>query len=119
MSSAKAKSQFVQVPPLENIQGLFTAVTGCTFEPLVTWSSWRHQGSDKYSWLEAYIRPCHQKILLETKAGIQKTPCALLRQLLRPYDYHISAKNGIWTLTQGKVQRGVHIIEKEEVIFWS
>jgi hypothetical protein len=103
--SGKAKAQFVQVPSLERVRQIFSFVTGQPFEPHVSWSTWRSPSQEDFAWVRAYIRPCHQKILNDTVAG--ENPCRLMRQLLRPYDYYIDAKAGMWSLRSGHVEKGV------------
>lgn len=112
---AVAKAQFVQVPPLERVRQFFIFVTGQPFEPHVSWSIWKSPLQADLEWFRAYIRVCHQKILNDTVAG--ENPCKLLRQLLRPYDYYIDANAGVWSLRQGRPQKGVRE-GAEKLIEW-
>jgi hypothetical protein len=114
-----AKAQFIQTPPLERVKQFFILVTGQPFEPLVTWSTWAPIDPKQMQWMTVYIRPCHQKVLQDVISGTAPNPCALLRQLLRPYDYYVDASKGSWTLRLGKPQKGVRVEEKEEIIQWT
>jgi hypothetical protein len=110
-------SQFVTLPPLEKIAQLFQAATGYCMENGMMWKSWNTLSVESLTWVRPYIRPCHQAILNETVGGAQ--PLALLRQLLRPYDYRIEAGNGGWTLRAGKPEKGVRVNTTAKRIDWS
>jgi hypothetical protein len=112
-------SQFVTLPPLEKVALLFLNATGCRFEVDASWKSWKPLTIEKLAWLRPYIRPCHQKILNDTISGVHATPLALLRQLLRPYEYRIEAGNGGWVLRYGKPEKGVRIKQTPKKIVWS
>jgi hypothetical protein len=92
-------AQFVVVPPLSRVRSLFESVTGVKFVPEACWKSWHVVN---YDWLYEFIRPSHQKLLIETIEGVQSTPCSLLRQLLRPHDYRIERTSYGWVLKQGR-----------------
>ena len=70
-------SQFVIIPPLERLVLLFEKSTGCRFIKEVVWKSWNPVVATEYEWLYEYIRPSHQKLLIETINGIQDTPCSV------------------------------------------
>jgi hypothetical protein len=108
-------SQFVIVPPLEKVAGIFTAATGQRLIEGVQWSQWVPMQTESMTWLRGYIRPCHQGVLNETIAG--KTPLTLLRQILRPHDYYIDAETGHWSLRHGKPTKQVAVREGK-VIVW-
>ncbi len=84
-------AQFSVVPSRSFVEALFVKLTGRPMVPEVCWTTWYDVSSEEYYALSPYIRPCHQKILSETIEGIQKTPCALLRQFLRPYNFRIES----------------------------
>ena len=96
-----AHAQFVATPPLEDVEYLFTAATGCALHVEVTWSQWKPIDPDNVFCFLSYIRPCHQKILMET-ANLLRNPCALLRQLLRPHGFGIEFYRNKWTLKELK-----------------
>lgn len=112
-------SQFVTLPPMEKVALLFLNATGYRFEVDASWKSWKTLPAESLIWLRPYIRPCHQTILNHTLSGVQATPLALLRQLLRPYDYRIEAINGGWALRHGKPEKGVRIKQTPKKIVWS
>jgi hypothetical protein len=95
-------AQFVAIPPLGRIKKLFQLCTGTPFIGDASWRSWPCVNPDAFVWLFEYIRPSHQKLLRDTIAGEQKTPCSLLRQLLRPHDYRIEKTSSGWALHFGK-----------------
>ena len=103
-------AQFVVVPPLDRIGRLFCIVTGCQFVSEVSWSSWKVCDVSDMLWLREYIRPSHQKLLNETIAGVQTTPCSLLRQILRPHEYRIEKTSYGWTLKEGKSKAGSKLV---------
>jgi hypothetical protein len=81
-------SQFIEIPPVGDVQGLFTAATGRPLDIGVTWTTWRPLDPDHLLEFQAYIRPCHRRIFTETLDDIQ-SPCAFLRQLLKPHGFNI------------------------------
>jgi hypothetical protein len=95
-------AQFRDLPPLHDIHEFFMMATGSKFQPEVTWSSWQHVDVDDILCFQPYIRPSHQKIILETAAG-ERNPCALLRQLIRPYGFCIETHRTFWVLKEMKM----------------
>jgi len=101
-------AQFVALPPLPDIQELFTAATGCPFQINVAWSAWLSIDVDSLFVFQPYIRPCHQKLLMDTINGKYKNVCSFLRQILRPYDFSIIKKKNFYTLVEIKeIVKGV------------
>jgi len=86
-------TQFSELPPISDINDLFLKATGVKLTLYTTWSSWNPVDPEEYFIFQPYIRPCHQRILVETINGVQPNPCAFLRQLLRPYGLHIVKRN--------------------------
>jgi len=80
--------QFIIVPPFEKIVALFTALTGQPFVAACHWNTWNRDDAQIESF-RSYIRPCHQKLLDNALKTGKVLP--FLRQLLRPYEYHIEA----------------------------
>lgn len=91
-------AQFVLVPPLKKIALVFKEATGKQFGKDVSWSSWFSISAATFEMIREYYRPCHIRILEETISGKQKTPCTLLRQLLRPYHYVIRVNKRDWSV---------------------
>jgi hypothetical protein len=112
-------SQFVTLPPMDKVALMFLNATGCRLEVDASWKSWKTLSADSLAWLRPYIRPCHQTILNDTLSGEQATPLALLRQILRPYDYRIEAGAGCWMLRHGKPVKGVRVQAKPTIITWT
>lgn len=94
-------AQFVVIPPLEEIHTFVTAATGGPCIVDATWRKWLPLDPDCVFAFLPYIRPCHQKLLMETADGV-RDPCAFLRQLLRPYGFLIEFYRGRWTLKENK-----------------
>ena len=118
-------SQFVIIPPLGKIEILFEKVTGCRFVKEAAWNVWNPVVATDYEWLYEYIRPSHQKLLIETIDGTQDTPCSLLRQLLRPHDFRIERTSYGWILKEGRksvspckvsVRTGVMVWSDEDTV---
>jgi hypothetical protein len=86
-------TQFSELPPISDIGELFLKVTGVKLTLYTTWRTWILVDPEEYFIFQPYIRPCHQRILVETINGVQPNPCAFLRQLLRPYGLHIVKRN--------------------------
>lgn len=103
-------AQFVVVPPLDRVGRLFCIVTGCQFVPEASWTLWKVCDVSDIVWLRDYIRPSHQKLLNDTINGIQKNPCSLLRQILRPHQYHIEKTSYGWILKKGKTKSGSKLV---------
>jgi len=111
-------AQFVTLPPLEDVHTLFTAATGCACQEEMSWKKWLPLDPDHIFNFMAYIRPCHQKLLMET-ANQQRDPTAFLRQLLRPFKFNIDFTKGTWTLKKIKeLPNTVHKMEGTTVT-WS
>ena len=111
-------AQFVVVPPLGKVGGLFFVVTGKVMTVEVGWSRWMDVSACMFDVFRPYIRPSHQKILTETIAGVQRNPCALLRQLLRPHGLRIEATSNGWILKEANAGKGV--VKKEgTTVVWA
>lgn len=95
-------AQFRELPPLCDIHELFMMATGNPFQPETTWSDWKTMDADDILCFQPYIRPSHQKILVETASGV-RNPCALLRQLIRPYGFCIETHKTYWVLKEMKL----------------
>jgi len=96
-------TQFKEIPPLEDVKEFFTVLTGLqSFHIDATWLKWNPVNPDDIYIFRPYIRKCHQKILLDTANGIQKNPCALLRQLLRPHGFGIKYMKKRYTICEIK-----------------
>lgn len=95
-------AQFAVVPIISRIKALFEAATHVKFVKEACWTTWQPVKVSDYEWLYDFIRPSHQKLLIETVEGIQKNPCSLLRQLLRPHDYRIDRTANGWILKEGR-----------------
>ena len=99
-------AQFVVVPPFSRVSAFFTEATGKPLTNNITWEKWTTLSSTTYDEIELFIRPCHSSILYSTRDGIYSTPCALMRQLLRPHGFRIEYRNNVWKIcdahSQGK-----------------
>lgn len=91
-------AQFIVVPTLSKVSTIFKEATGKPLTSNVTWKSWNTLSKETYDDIEEYIRPCHRGILEGTIDGTHNTPCALMRQLIRPYGMRIDYRNKTWTL---------------------
>ena len=118
-------TQFKTIPPLEDIQTLFCIVTGVKFFVESTWYTFVDTNNpDIFLHFMPYIRPSHQKVLLDTVNGKQKNPCSLLRQLLRPHGYTIlfepTSVKGVFCLKKiGPTNTNVRIEDVVTVIDWT
>lgn len=106
-----AHAQFVMVPPIGEVHSFFTAATGCLFHVEVSWQRWLPLDPDSVLSFMAYIRPCHQKLLMETANG-DRNACAFLRQLLRPYGFGIEYYRNVWKVKELKGESKT--VEKKE-----
>jgi hypothetical protein len=97
-------AQFVVVPSLPKVSAFFLETTGKPLTPNCTWNSWKKISSESLDEIATYIRPCHSSILDSTRDGIYDTPCALIRQLLRPHGFRIDYRNKVWTLRTSDFQ---------------
>lgn len=104
---------------MEKVALLFFQATGCRLEVDASWTSWKAMAPESYTWLRPYIRPCHQRVLNDTVAGLYPSPLSLIRQLLRPYEYRIEAGAGHWTVRSTSPEKGVRIKQKPTTIVWS
>ena len=102
-------AQFIVVPPLAKVSLYFREATGKSFTPFITWTSWNALSNETYTDIETYIRPCHSSIFDSTRNGNYDTPCALMRQLLRPHGLRIDYRNNVWTLREieGDTEKGI------------
>jgi hypothetical protein len=91
-------AQFCALPPLTKVEALFVTATAKQLSSGVSWSEWIPVPSAEIEQFRPYIRPSHQRLLNSTLGGEHSTPCAFLRQLLRPHGYRIVAAAGSWTL---------------------
>ena len=118
-------TQFKTIPPLDDIQKMFCCVTGVKFFVESTWYTFVETSDpDIFLQFMPYIRPSHQKILLDTANGKQKNPCSLLRQLLRPHGFTIlfepTSVKGTYCLKKiGPTNKNPHIDDIETVIDWT
>jgi hypothetical protein len=104
-------AQFTVLPPLSKVSYYFKEATGKPLTTTITWNRWISLTKEMYDEIEEYIRPCHRSILLATRTGEYSTPCALFRQLLRPYKLRIDYRNNVWTLRERKVvETGIRTI---------
>ena len=95
-------AQFRELPLLHDIHDFFMLATGSPFQPEITWSVWKEVDVDEILSFQPYIRPSHQKIIMETASG-ERNPCALLRQLIRPYGFCIETHKTHWVLKEMKL----------------
>ena len=95
-------TQFKEIPPLEDVKAFFTALTGLSFHESASWINWTPVDPDDIYVFQPYVRKCHQKILVDTANGIQKNPCAFLRQLLRPHGFGIVYTKKRYTICELK-----------------
>ena len=112
-------AQFVTVPPFEDVQEFFTAVTGKPFHLLVTWTKWNSVDTDQLYAFRPYIRRCHQKLLKETANGVQKNACSFLRQLLRPYGFCIKLTKKTYTLIEWVEDTKLVGLKEGTTVVWS
>ena len=110
-------AQFVVTPPVGEVHSLFTAATGCPFHVEVSWSQWKPLDPDSVFCFIPYIRPCHQKILMET-GNSSRNPCAFLRQLLRPHGFGIEYYRNKWTLKELKADSKTVGKKEGTVVEW-
>jgi hypothetical protein len=100
-------AQFVVIPPLAKVAALFASTTGRSLHTDVEWSVWKDISAAAFEAFRPYIRPSHQKILNSLVAGAEKTPCAFLRQLLRPHELKLQKTSTGWAVRQAKPEEGV------------
>ncbi len=112
-------AQFVDLPPLDDIKELFKKTTNLPFQLNVSWTIWIPADIDDLLVFKPYIRPCHQKLLMDTLYGEQKNACSFLRQLLRPYGYTITKRKNFYTLAEIKEITGVVGKKAGKIISWS
>lgn len=110
-------AQFVVAPPLAKVGGVFFVVTGKVMTVEVGWSKWIDVSACIFDVFRPYIRPSHQKILNETIVGVQRNPCALFRQLLRPHGLRIEATSHGWILKEANAGKGVAKKEGTTVVW--
>jgi hypothetical protein len=118
---ATEMAQFVVVPAIDRIRRLFELATGAKFTNDACWKSWTPIQTAEYEWLYDFIRPCHQKLLIETVEGVQENPCSLIRQLLRPHEYRIERTPYGWVLKEGRkaMESGQTISVRKGIMTWS
>ena len=113
-----AYAQFRELPSLADIKELFVAATGTPFYDEASWSSWNDVDMDLILSFRPYIRPSHQKILLETAQG-KRNACSLIRQLLRPHGYCIILYQKVWTMIAERDETKTVGKKEGTVIAWS
>ena len=111
-------AQFKKIPPLEDIKEIFSIATGCKFHDEVSWSQWYPVDPIDLLVLQPYIRPSHQKILVECMTGT-RTVAALLRQVLRPHGYCIILYQGVSTLILTKEDNKTVEKKTGTIVDWS
>jgi hypothetical protein len=111
-------TQFKEIPPLDDVKDFFAAVTGISFHDSATWVKWKPVDPDDIYVFRPYIRKCHQKILMDTANGIQKNPCAFLRQLLRPHGYCIEYAKKQYTVCEYKEEVKTVGKKKGGMVVW-
>jgi hypothetical protein len=112
-------TQFKEIPPLEDVKDFLLALTGLqSFHIGATWLKWNPVDPDDIYMFLPYIRKCHQKILMDTANGIQKNPCALLRQLLRPHGFCIENVKKHYTICEWKEEVKTVGKKKGKVVVW-
>ena len=112
-------AQFISLPPLADIQELFVKATGLPFQTNVSWSLWLPVDVDEILIFKPYIRPCHQKLLMDTINDDTKNACSLLRQLLRPYSFSIVKKKNFYTLVETKENTKVVGKKSGATVVWT
>jgi len=111
-------AQFRELPPLHDIYDFFMLATGSPFQPEITWSEWKTVFIDDVLCFQPYIRPSHQKIILETASSL-RNPCALLRQLIRPYGFCIETHKTHWVLKEMKNETTPVIKKEGKLVEWN
>lgn len=106
------------IPPIQKVKDLFVLVTGKTFYPGVTWSSWTPTADyTPFESVRPYIRPSHQTLLNAVVAGAH--PTAFLRQLLRPHGFKIQTTESGWCLVETIPEpKAVTVIWKPVILEW-
>jgi hypothetical protein len=112
-------AQFISLPPLADIRELFVMVTGLPFQTNVSWAQWLPVDIDDILIFKPYIRPCHQKLLMDTINGVQKNVCSFLRQLLRPYGFSIVKRKEFYTLVE--IKENTKLVSKKSgaTVVWT
>jgi hypothetical protein len=110
-------AQFSVIPSRHRVEEVFSQATGLKLVEGAIWTQWHDICGSDLSTLKSYIRPCHQRILMETMAGQQSTPCALLRQLLRPHGWRIHSKRGHFILEKEQEGKGV-VLRAGKTLIW-
>lgn len=109
-------AQFCAIPPLAKVEALFAAATAKQLTPGATWSEWHPISPEQYEMFRPYIRPSHQRLLNHTLSGENPTPCAFLRQLLRPHGYRIESANRCWTLRVNGDEPVEHAVRRDKTV---
>jgi len=113
-----AFAQFRELPLMSDICELFVMATGNPFQPEITWSDWKTVDIEDILSFQPYIRPSHQKIILETASGL-RNPCALLRQLIRPYGFCIETHKTHWVLKEMKLDSAAVSKKNGTIVQWN
>lgn len=109
-------AQFCAIPPLAKVETLFVAATATQFHSGSAWSEWQPVSPDLLEQFRPYIRPSHQRLLNLTVSGEHPTPCAFLRQLLRPHGYKIESSGHGWLLRMNGEEPVEHAVRREKSV---
>jgi hypothetical protein len=107
-------AQFCSLPPLTKVETLFVAATASQLSAGVSWFEWKVISPEQIEQFRPYIRPSHQRLLNLTLNGENPTPCAFLRQLLRPHGYRIESNARGWTLRMNGDEPVEHAIRRDK-----
>lgn len=106
-------AQFCALPPLTKVETLFVAATATQLSAGASWSEWKTVFPEQLEQFRPYIRPSHQRLLNLTLNGENVTPCAFLRQLLRPHGYRIESATRGWILRMNGDEPVEHAIRRD------
>ena len=106
-------AQFCAIPPLAKVVELFAAATATQLSSGATWYEWHPVSAEQLEQFRSYIRPSHQRLLNLTVSGEHATPCAFLRQLLRPHGYKIESMPRRWILRMNGDEPVDHAVRRE------
>jgi hypothetical protein len=109
-------AQFCAIPPLAKVEALFAAATATQLNSGATWPEWHPLTAEQLEQFRPYIRPSHQRLLNSTINGENATPCAFLRQLLRPHGYKIESAARHWTLRMNGDEPVEHAVRRDRLI---
>ncbi len=109
-------AQFCAVPPLSKVESLFVAATASQLSSGVAWSEWHPVSVEQLEQFRPYIRPSHQRLLNLTVSGEHPTPCAFLRQLLRPHGFKIETTTHGWILRMNGDEPVDHAVRRNRLV---